>query len=225
MNINVDRVVKLSCVACIIACIGDFVFLFFLGMFYPGYSHLKNTMSALGASNSPVSNEVSAWWIIVGVLFIFFGIGFKQAFHERGRNARIGSWLIMLYGIGEGIGSGAFKADFIGDSFTTSALIHDALGGVGVAALLILPLIMKKLISKTELPNFHTMSTVVFFLSIFMLLFFSFRFSNDKSNFLNINQGLWQRLMMLINYVYLITIAIIMYKKPMSRILSKNSVS
>jgi hypothetical protein len=190
--------------------------MFFLGTYYPGYSQLKSTMSSLGASISPVSDTMSAWWIIVGVLFIFFGVGVKLAFNEKGKYIKIASWLIILYGLGEGIGSGAFKADHIGNSLTTSAMIHDILGGIGVAAILILPLIMKTILSKTEFPYFHTMSTIVFYIGILMLLLFSFRLSDNKSNVLNIYQGLWQRLMMLNNYIYLTTIAIILFKKVSS---------
>jgi hypothetical protein len=215
MGIYSKHIVKLSCIACVIACVGDFATMLFLGTYYPGYSQLKNTMSSLGASISPVSNEMSAWWIIAGFFFIFFGIGFKQAFYSKGKLAVFASWLIILYGLGEGIGSGAFKADFIGNSFTTSAILHDTLGAVGVAAILIFPLFMKRIISKTELHYFHTLSMFVFFLGIGLLLLFLFRFSNDKSSFLNKYQGLWQRLMMLNNYIYLTVIAIIMYKKEL----------
>jgi hypothetical protein len=214
--INTKRIVKLSCISCIIACAGDFAVMFFLGTFYPGYSQLKDTMSSLGASVSPVSNEMSAWWIIVGLLFIFFGIGFKLAFNDKKKIVTIASWLIILYGIGEGIGSGAFKADHIGNSLTTSALIHDAFSAVGVVSIIILPLVMKRIISKAGWPYLYTMSSAVFFIGIIMLLLFSFRISNDKSNFLNIYQGLWQRLMMLNNYIYLGTIAFILYREKMN---------
>jgi hypothetical protein len=213
MTVISKRIAKLSCIACIIACIGDFAVMFFLGTFYPGYSQLKNTMSSLGASISPVSDEISAWWIMVGLLFIFFGIGFKQTFKENGRNATIASWLIILYGVGEGIGSGAFKADHIGNSLTIAARIHDTLGGIGVGAILILPLITKKVLSKNQFPYFYIMSSVVFYTGTVLLLLFSFRFSNNNNNILNVYQGLWQRLMMLNWYIYLTTIAFIMYRK------------
>lgn len=210
---DANRIVKLSCLACIIACIGDFAVMFFLGTLYPGYSQLKNTMSSLGASVSPVSDLMSAWWIIVGLLFAFFGFGFHVAFNKKTKSETIASWLIIIYGLGEGIGSGAFKADHIGNSPTISSLIHNALGGAGIAAILFLPLFMKKIISKTDLPWFDNLSNVVFFSGIIMLLLFSFRFSNNDENFLSIYVGLWQRLMMLNNYIYLTTIAFIMIRR------------
>ena len=207
-----SRFIKFSCSVCLFACIGDFVIMFYLGLYYPGYSQLKDTMSSLGATISPVSAEISAWWILVGLLFIIFGLGFMQAFRDKGKYTTIATWLIILYGVGEGIGSGVFKADHIGDSMTISCMIHDALGGVGIAAILFLPLLMKKIISKAEMPAFYRMSTIVFVMGILALVLFSFRVSNNNNNLLNVYQGLWQRLMMLNSYVYLAAISIIMWK-------------
>jgi len=133
----------ISSVACMIACIGEFVTIFAFGVHYPGYSHLKDTMSLLGTSVSFVSNEISIWWVIMGVLFILFGMGLKKAFEEKGGIAKLASWLIILYGIGEGIGSGLFKADRTANGLTTSAIIHDITGGIGVAAILVFPFIMQ----------------------------------------------------------------------------------
>jgi len=208
-----NTIIKIASIACIIACVGDFAGMFFLGNFYPGYSQLRNTMSALGASISPVSDEISIWWIIAGFLFIFFGIGFKRAFIEKGRNAKIASWLIILYGIGEEIGSGVFKADHIGLALTKTNIIHNIFGGMGVLAMLLLPIFMKKITSRTQMPAFHRMSTVIFTIGIMMVLLFSSRFLNDKTNVLSLYKGLWQRLSMLNNYVYLTTIAFIMLNK------------
>jgi hypothetical protein len=208
-----NRIVKFACYACIFICIGDFLVMFFLGTYFPGYSQLKNTISRLGASVSPVSNIMSAWWMVVGLFFVFFGIGFNQAFNLKGKQATIASWLIIIYVIGEGIGSGAFKADHIGDSLTRTAIIHDTLGGFGVAAILLLPLVMRRIIPKNELRWFNRMSLLVFFVGIMLLLSFTFRYSSNRDSFLYTYQGLWQRLTMLNNYVYLSTIALIILKK------------
>jgi hypothetical protein len=202
-----NRIVKISSVACIVACISDFVVLFLLGSYYPGYSQLKNTMSSLGASISPVSDLISIWWIFIGLLFIFFGVGVNYAFKASGKTAIHAAFLIILYGVGEGIGSGAFKANYIGDTLTTSAIIHDALGGIGEMAILILPLFMRKIIPRKELPWFSTFSMLTFFIGIYLLFMFVLKFSISY-------HGLWQRLLMLNSYIYLTIIAILMYKKP-----------
>ena len=72
-----DRIVIFSVITCLIACTGEIVTIFLAEGCYPGYNPLKNTMSSLGASNSPVSDQISLWWIIMGFLFIFYAIGFK----------------------------------------------------------------------------------------------------------------------------------------------------
>ncbi len=210
---GITRHIIISALACIIACIGEFVFMFVFGAFYPGYSQLKDTMSSLGSSVSPVSNEISIWWVIMGVLLIFFGIGFKKAFSEKGKFSKIASWLIIFYGFGEGIGSGLFKANHVIDELTTTAIIHDILGGIGVASILLLPLIMQKVVTKNEKPVFYRMSLIVFIIGIITIFLFLFRFSSDENNFFSIYKGLWQRLFMLNTYIYLTTIAIIIINK------------
>jgi hypothetical protein len=208
-----DKLILVSAVACIIASIGEFISIFVLGLYYPGYNQWTDTMSSLGASISPVSDIISTWWIIMGVLFIFFGIGYKKAFQDKGKNAGIASLLIILYGLGEGIGSGSFKADHIADVPTTMAIIHDILGGIGVTAILAFPLIVRKVITKEEMPGFSIMSKIIFVLGILSIILFLFRFSSDPNNFLSVYKGLWQRLFMLNTYIYLSTIAIIIIRK------------
>jgi hypothetical protein len=201
-----------SAVACIMACVGEFAALFVFGAYYPDYNHLKDTMSYLGASNSPVSDEISTWWVIMGILIIFFGTGFQKAFPDKGRYSKLASWLIILYGFGEGIGSGVFKADHTINGLTISAIIHKILGSIGVTAILLLPLIMQKVITKNEMPAFYRMSKILFISGIITMIFFSFRYASNEKNFISIYTGLWQRLFMLNICIYLITIAILMIK-------------
>ena len=117
--------INISALICLLTCAGEFISLCILGKYYPGYSQLKNTMSQLGVSVSPVSSEISLWWIISGLLFTIFGIGVWIAFMGRGKPARLASLLIILYGLGEGIGSGIFKADLVPSGITISYIIHD----------------------------------------------------------------------------------------------------
>lgn len=208
-----ETFIYVSAIVCIAVCIGEFGALFVLGSFYPGFNHLKDTMSSLGASNSPVSNEISTWWVIMGLLFIFFATGLRKAFSEKGLYSKIASWLIILYGFGEGVGSGAFKADHIANSLKISAVIHDILGGIGVTAVLILPLIMQKVITKNEMPVFYRMSKIVFIAGIVTVGLFLFRYSSDENNFFTLYKGLWQRLFMLNTYLYFSSIAFIMIKQ------------
>jgi hypothetical protein len=205
-------------VACLLAVTGEFITVFLSGTLYPGYNPLKDTMSSLGASVSPISDQISLWWMIMGILLVVFGAGFKQAFPDGGRQATRASWMIVLYGIGEGLGSGLFKANRIAGGLTTSALVHDILGGIGVIAILILPLILPKVIRKTEAPFFKGMSRIIFTGGILTVFLFLFRYSTNKENLLATYKGLWQRLFMLNTYIYLSTVAVIMLVRlPKSR--------
>ena len=208
-----DNYIIISAIAVIVICIGEFVTMFVFGALYPGYNQLKDTLSALGATASPVSVEMSAWWIFIGVIFILFGFGVKKAFSENRKYANVASWLIIIYGLGEGFGSGAFKADHLEHSIATSLIIHDTLGGIGVIAILMLPLIMLKLVSKDINPNFHRFSKILFVTGILMVSMFLFRYSPNKDNFFLIYKGLWQRLFMLNTYIYVTAIAIFMIRK------------
>lgn len=184
--------------------------MFVFGPRYPGYSQLKDTMSALGASASPVSTPMSTWWIVMGGLMAVFGTGIRTEFRGKGRPAAFASWLVILYGLGEGIGSGVFKADRLVNGLATSAVIHDVVGAVGVVAVLVFPLVMQRLISRDEQPFFSKMSRIVFVMGLVTVGMFLFRYLPDKDSFMVANKGLWQRLFMLNTYVYMGTVAVVM---------------
>ena len=205
--------ITLSALAGILAIIIDIVSMFTFGILRLGYNSMNETVSSLGSSNSLMSNQISAIWIVVGVLLILFGLGFRKEFREKGMFAKGASWLIILYGFGEGIGSGIFKADRIANEPTTSGIIHEILGSLGVIAILFLPLIMQKVITKKDSPSFQIVSICVFVSGALFLFFFLVRFSADETNFFSLYKGLWQRLFILITYIYLLSIAVLMIKK------------
>jgi hypothetical membrane protein len=199
--------------ACFAGCIGDFLSLFILGPEYPGYSQLYNTMSSLGSSESPVSNIISAWWVILGILMILFAFGFRAAFSPGDKYARIVFWLLLLYGLGEGLGSGLFKADRVSGSYTTSFIVHDVLGSAGVFAILVLPLIVQKIKPFFSSPGFIRFSWITLIVGTLFLILFSFRFIKNGNNVIADYKGLWQRLFILVYYIYLVTIAFRMVRK------------
>lgn len=205
--------ITLSALAGILAIIVDIVSMFTFGILRLGYNSMNETVSSLGSSGSTMATLISAIWIIVGVLLILFGLGFRKGFQEKGTLAKGASWLIILYGFGEGIGSGILKADGIANEPTSSGIIHEILGSMGVIAILFLPLIMLKVISEKENPSFQIVSIIVFVLGALFLFFFLFRFSANETNFFSLYKGLWQRLFILIIYIYLLCIAVLMIKK------------
>ena len=216
------KIVFYGAIAGIAGCFGDFLVLFVFGYYYPGYSQEFNTMSSLGATISPVSNIVSSLWILLGILFIFFGYGLGKAFRPETNYVKVASWLIIIYGLGEFVGSGLFKADHIGNTVTDSAIVHGILGTIGIATLMILPLVMQKIIPRSTNPGFLKLSWIVLIAGIVLMVLFNFRFFHPEDNILNKLEGLWQRLFALDYYIYLLVIIIIMLKK---RIATENRLS
>lgn len=203
----------MASIACFIGCIGDFCFTFILGNYKPGYSQLLNTMSLLGVTASPVSGIISAWWVVLGFLMILYAVGFGKAFDYHKIPVKIATWLIIIYGVGEGFGSGIFKADHINNSLTLSAIIHEIMGGAGIFAILVLPLVLLKIIPRTTNPGFHRFSLIVFYTGLVLLAFFLVHPFPHESNDLSRYKGLWQRLFVLDYYLYMMVIAVIMIKK------------
>ena len=97
-----------------------------------------------------------------------------------------------------------------------AGIIHNALGGIGVIAVLILPVIMLKIVPKYENIFFHRFSHLIFTIGIVSIIFFLFRFTEDNINILSLYKGLWQRLFMVNTYIYFITISFLMVKKYFS---------
>ena len=174
-------------------------------------------MSSLGSSASPVSDIISVLWIILGVLMIIFAFGFRTAFSSGDKYVKIVFWLLILYGLGEGLGSGLFKADIINNKYSFSFIIHDILGGAGVVAILILPLIIIRIKQFSASRYFIKFSGIVLIMGILFLILFSFRFLAGKniviSNKVAEYTGLWQRLLILDYYLYLCVIAVRMVRK------------
>lgn len=202
--------------ACFAGCIGDFLSLFVLGPEYPGYSQVYDTMSSLGSSVSPVSDIISVWWIILGILMILFAIGFRTAYLPGGKYVKVVFWLLIIYGLGEGLGSGLFKADRVSGSYATSFIVHDILGGAGVVALLILPLFVTKIEPSFSSPRFKRFSCFTLFLGTLFLVLFSFRFIGNENDILARYKGLWQRLFVLVFYIYLTSVAFKMIRHKTS---------
>ncbi len=214
-----NKFIVFAFIASVTACFGDFLVMFILGSYYPGYSQLRDSMSGLGATVSPVSLEMSVWWVIVGVLLTLFGVGFGVTFSKDSR-ARIAAWLIAIYGLGEGVGSGLFPADYIGDKLTFIGWVHDAIGGIGIAGIFFLPLVLLPFFKKNGDPKFFKLSIFVFTLGfLFLLLFGIARLDYFVNSFIASYKGLWQRLLMLNYYIFIIALALFMLKnKPKSQI-------
>lgn len=215
-----DRVFTFTAlIACPLACITNYVVMFGLGSMYPGYSQVSNTLSEMGVAGSPVSHLISGWWVILGSIIILFGIGFRKAFRNENGIIRLASWLIIIYGIGDDIGSGLFRISRMANGqLTPIGLLHDGLGGIGVAAMLILPLLLLSVFPKRKHPGFYRLSLGILIAApLFLILFSISKSINDPFNFFVLYKGVWQRLLGLTFYIYLSALAVMSLKHVKSR--------
>lgn len=203
-----------AAIVCIGTCIADYIVTFILAEKYPGYNRLTDTLSKLGATASPVGKTISCWWLILSAFLIFFSIGFYHAFRYKGKAACIATWLIVIYALGEGMGSGLFPADYKEHGLTLSLIIHDTLSGIGVGSIVVLPLVIMQLFRKEKFRFFILLSMIVTVIGLSMLILFSIaKIFIDPDNIILSYKGLWQRLMNANYYLYLIAIAGYMLSK------------
>jgi len=212
LNSSANLVVKFWSVLLIFGCITDLVLLYLFGRQIPGYSQISGTISSLGESASTVSGLVTIWSVILGVIIIVFGFAFKMFFYASGKEIWKASLLIIIYGFGENVASGIFRADHINGTLTTMAIIHNIFGGLGMIAAILLPLVMMKIFSREMYPAFFRLSRIVFAAGLISILLFSLRTLYLQGSFLSTYKGLWQRIFLIDYYIYFITIAFMIIK-------------
>jgi hypothetical protein len=199
--------IRIAAVMGILACVGDLSMVHLLETWYPGYKPLCQAMSDLGHEGSPVAGIVSAGWVVMGLMFIIFGYGFYQRFAHYGSRSRTAGWMIALYGIGEGLGSGLIPGTPGKIFHTTRSVFHSLAGGVGVTGAILLPFIIIKLFNaqKSSALYWYSWYTTVSG-CLFFLLFSISNFYRPEGNWISY-LGLWQRLFTLTYFLFFICMA------------------
>lgn len=128
-----------------LACIGDFFVTFLLGSLYKEYNFIEQPQSFLGTSDSPVALYMNIWGVLLGVLLIIFAFGLKEAFPQKTKWSVMAFWMVILYALGEGLGSGIFPYNHNGAVLTFSVKLHSVFGGIGMTALIFLPLVVTRI--------------------------------------------------------------------------------
>ncbi len=202
-----------AAILCTAGCGTDLVLLYVFGRQIPGYCQLTSSISKLGVSSSPVAGTVMVWSVILGFIFVLFALAYREAYAEHGKNSRKVSWLLITYGLGEGVASGVFKADLVNGTLTRLAIVHDILGGIGIVALLLLPLLMRKMFPKVSSPAFYRFSGIILFTGLLSIVLFSFRLDYFQNTFLNTYSGTWQRTFLIDYYLYFSVLSFMMIRK------------
>lgn len=182
-----------------IAMAGDFVIPAILGKWYPNYSNIRHVISELGTEGSPVKKQASAWLIVLGVLFICFGVGQSIQFTELALFHRLYILGVIAFGVGAGIIAGIFPEDPKGVAETVSGRIHGICAGLGFMLLILNPLWA---LGIDEFNGLEWCNLGFFVLGV--VTFMLFLLSEKKENGILALSGLWQRLNLLTIYAPLL---------------------
>ncbi|HEX5168883.1 MAG TPA: DUF998 domain-containing protein [Cyclobacteriaceae bacterium] len=190
-----------------LACVGDFAVTFILGALYPGYNFIDRTESYLGASGSPVAMYMNVWGVVFFLLLMVFAFGLRRTIFKNGSWEAIAAWCVLLYGLGEGAGSGLFPYDHANGMLTSSAKLHSVFGGIAGLAIVFLPFASTKIFLKEKSPAIHAYCRVVFFSGLILIIVFLIS-KGDLIPF----KGLWQRLFILDYHIFISVLAVMMIK-------------
>lgn len=195
--------VVIAAISCFVACVGDFAVTLIIGFIFKGYDFLNQSESYLGRSGSPVAAYMRAWGVIFSLLFIIYAWTLRKTILSKGAWQLAAVWLIIIYGLGEGMGSGLFPYNHIGNELSLSGKLHNLFSGIGVTALLLLPVALWRVFPKRTFPK---MNAYIHFVGWSGLLLI-FVFMLSRLDILPL-KGLWQRLFILDYYSLMMAIAI-----------------
>ena len=198
----------LGALSCWAASIGQFATDYWFCKHYPDYDWVTQSLSYQGRAGGPVVHEVAVWGVLFSVLFVPFSIGFYRAFGKRGKWVKLAASMILLYGLGEGAGSGLIPVENSSTGMAPATLLHDIFSIIGDAGLFLLPLVMVKIFLKLEYPRFYTYAWLTFILGLsFAMMFTLTKFFQTDSGLFHY-RGIWQRLYILIFHLFLMTVSL-----------------
>lgn len=207
MKSALSPVIVVSAVSCLIVCAGDFVVTFTLGALYPGYNFIYQSESYLGTADSPVAVYMSVWGVVFCILLIIFAWGLRKTIFSAGKWEAVVVWSIVLYGFGEGAGSGLFPYDHVNNTLSFSGEMHSFFGALGGVAIALIPFSCSKIFSKDVLPRMNAYCWFTFFSGLFFIILFLL----SRQGFVPY-KGLLQRIFILNYHLFLSVLAVAMVK-------------
>ena len=189
---------KIFLIILLMATVGDLLIPVIIGLKYPGYNHLYDTISSLGTNKSPVQKYQCLNLIIVGALFMLFSIWQYRAFESFNWHHKLYLVGIIIFGLGTII-AGIFPEDPIGIEETVSGKVHGIASGIGFLFLILNPLWS---IWIREFRSIHYVHIVIFILAL--LTFVLFIMSENKNVGIFKYTGLLQRLNLFILYSHIV---------------------
>lgn len=205
-----NSIIRIGAISGILALVGEFAIEIYAAANYPGYSSISQSISRLGAHESPFHLLITNWSLVFTLFISLFAYGFWTAFKNDFIYAKLASVLIFFYGLGEGVVAGIFPMATPAIDNVDIFSAHNISSGIGVMSLVLFSFVTLALFWGKDRRG------VVFTLLVALFgLFFFLLFLLAKFNFYPILvpfKGLWQRLFQAIYYSYFIFLAVRMIK-------------
>lgn len=200
---NQKIIIRMGQIAIWLFFILEFTTEFVFGSMFPGYNWKTESISYLGQRGSPVEQWVMLWGIISTLLIAIFVYSFYETFQSV-KWVKLASFSLLVYGIGEGIGSGCFPIDPVGSVLTMSGRLHNILGGIGDTGIVLLPFILMAMFPRRTHRKLHVYLWVVVVIGFLMSGFFLVAKYEQPNNFILDYKGVWQRIYTFNYYVMLL---------------------
>lgn len=191
---------------------GDLMIPFLLAPAYKGYSHLKQVMSVLGNSKSPLHMIYNVWLVLLGSVIFICNFQIYSVVREKTNIIAAALFsVVCVYAIGACVLSGCFSVGETKILETLSAKIHGYGSVLGFLLFIFAPLLVGLYFFKAANQLLGIFSLGCFAGSIiFFILFIMADKPDYKGTFIAL-EGLWQRLTLL--FMYLPVMALCLLQK------------
>jgi hypothetical protein len=176
------------------------------GSKFPGYDWKKQSVSYLGQSGSPIEQWVLIWGVFFTLLFTLFTYNFYQ-FYKSKKWIGIATFFLIIYGLGEGLGSGCFPINPPDTIITMDAKLHNIFGGIGDTGIVLFPFVLMLMFPKIEHQKLHIYLWSVVGIGLVMASFFLIAKYFHPDNFILSFKGVWQRIYTFNYYLMLLVIS------------------
>ena len=190
-----------------IGMLGDFVVPSLLARSYPRYSNLRDTISTLGTTGSPVKSKTTVWLVMQGLFLLVFAVGQAMTFCSFTWRHLLYLLGIVMFGVGAGIVAGLFPEDPPGVQETGSGKVHGIGAGIGSILLLLSPLWARGIEAFKEVKDLNAAGFAVGLVA-FVLFIIS---GKNGRGWLGMT-GLWQRIYLAVMYAILLANAFALRK-------------
>ena len=132
--------------------IGPLVFLLvliFLGSIYPGYNHITQHISELGADASPVALEMNIFgFIFLGTFVSLFSIGLYRTLGKTSQG-KIGAILVLIAGLSL-MSIAFFPCDIRCENISIKGIFHDILSTISILSFIVASFLLADLFRKNR---------------------------------------------------------------------------